>query len=166
MKDFIDFISKNFSEGCYTDFYAGAFEQGVGAGFEGGAGGDDVVGQQDVFLCVAFGVDEFENVFYVFPTLCFCLPGLGGGVDCAYEISGRKGEGCGLGQSEGDCFGLIVGSFFEFIGMQGYGNDDLDGLDEGASCQVVSEESSQKDADLFFVAVFELVDEWLEHSLF
>ena len=108
---------------------------GLRARFHGGAGGDDVVHQQDVSALQPFGVGHAENVPYVFLPLVFVQAGLAGGGNGAHHALRVDGQSGGLGYAPCYPGTLVVAPLAFLFPREGDGDDEVHAFEKALALE-------------------------------
>lgn len=144
--------------------YFGDGEEGLGARAEGGAGGDDVVDEEDVLAGQGVGGRDGKDFLHVEPTVVDLFVGLRVGVVGAAQAGGVDGELQHAVEAAGYPFRLVVAAFTLFTGMEGDGQEQVglvgqEGVAIGQSCH-----ATQPETDFLVVVIFQGMDQLLHVS--
>ena len=147
------------TEGEDTDGDAFGQTERLGAGDDGGTGGDDVVDDEEMPVADALAIGELEDLLDVLVALPASATGLAAFEDGASHHLIVYRETRDLTDASGDLHALVVASLSLTLTGQRYGHDGVDTLEEAAALDLSGQHASHHHADFRVILVFQLIDD-------
>ena len=147
------------TEGEDTDGDAFGQTERLGAGDDGGTGGDDVVDDEEMPVADALAIGELEDLLDVLVAFPASATGL-----AAFEYGASHHlivyrETRDLTDASGDLHALVVAPLSLTLTGQRYGHDGVDTLEEAAALDLTGQHASHHHADFGVILVFQLIDD-------
>lgn len=130
-----------------------------GAGFKGGAAGQDIVDKEDVLVLQTFGMLHDETALLMFQAFIERQFDLRRGVPMFLETGGLDGQMPHLSQSESDMIGLVVAARQTSPEMYRHGYEDIDVMRPAFLLQFGGKKMCQPTIDPGFVLIFGSTDQ-------
>ena len=147
------------TEGKDTDGDAFRQTERLGAGDDGGTGGDDIVNDEEMFVADALAIGKFEDFLDVLVALPASATGLAAFEDGASHHLIVYRETRDLTDASGDLHALVVAPLSLTLTGQRYGHDGVDALEEPAALDLTGQHTAHHHSDFRVILVFQLVDD-------
>ena len=133
----------------------------MGAGFQSGASGQNVVDEKHVLAFQFLGVMHFKDVFHVLETLFRRFFGLCVGINRPDEEFVTDGDACHFGDALGNHQALVVAALLLALGMQWHWNQIVNSLKKRCFLDAIAQLLTEKNTRFLVAFVLQLVDEVL-----
>ena len=150
-------FSVRLSYGQHADSDVLCGQQFVAAGCDGGAGGEDVVNEEDVLAFYHLWANKAEGALHVLQTLRSGEASLGGGVADAEDGGGGNGQTGHLADALGNEKTLIVAALLLPLEVERQGNDDVDVVKEAVKHELFGNNTSEQMRHVGTLAIFNKV---------